>query len=114
MAENRPVAIRAPNGRGLGAVLGNGNRYTVSGDAHRFSHMRDTRPEADAVRRAAILRRPPMQRLHDALRMSEELREVALSALRVQHPDEPLLSLVARLTGEPMVPGTRRGPVPGR
>lgn len=76
--------------------------------------MSDTRPEADAVRRAIILRRPPMDRLHDALRMSEELREVALVALRARHPDEPLLALMARMTGEPMVPGMRRGPIPGR
>lgn len=79
-----------------------------------ISRMTDTRPEAEAVRRAVIMRRPPMERLHDALRMSEELREVALAALRTRHPDEPLLALVARLTGEPMVPGMRRGPISGR
>ncbi len=76
--------------------------------------MRDTSAEAAAVQRAAILRRDPMQRVHDMLQLSEELREVALDALRRQYPDEPLLSLVARLTGEPMVPGCRRGPIPGR
>jgi hypothetical protein len=76
--------------------------------------MSDTRPEAEAVRRAVIMGRPPMERLHDALRMSEELREVALAALRTRHPDEPLLALVARLAGEPMVPGMRRGPISGR
>lgn len=55
-----------------------------------------------------------MDRLHDALRLSEELREVALAALRARPPDEPLLALVARLTGEPMVPSMRRGSIPGR
>lgn len=76
--------------------------------------MSDTRLEAAAVQRAAILRREPMQRVHDVLQLSAELREVALESLRTKHPDEPLLSLIARLTGEPMVPSTRRGPVPGR
>ena len=60
------------------------------------------------------MRRAPMQRVHDVLQLSEELRNVALDALRARYPDEPLLALVARLTGEPMTPGTRRGPVPGR
>ncbi len=55
-----------------------------------------------------------MDRLHDALHMSEELRAVALAALRARHPDEPLLALVGRMAGEPMVPGMRRGPIPGR
>lgn len=33
--------------------------------------------------------------MRDALRLSEELRAVALAGLRRQYPDEPLLSLVA-------------------
>lgn len=76
--------------------------------------MSDTRPEAAAVLRAAVLRRAPVERMRDALRLSEELRAVALAGLRRQYPEEPLLSLVARITGEPMVPGSRRGPIPGR
>jgi hypothetical protein len=66
------------------------------------------------MRRAIILRRAPMERLLEAMRVSDELREVALASVRARHPDEPLLALVARLAREPMVPSMRRGPVPGR
>lgn len=76
--------------------------------------MFDTRPEADAMRRAIILRRSPLERMQEALRMSDELREVALASLRTRHPDEPVLVLVARLAGDRMDPHMRRGPVPGR
>lgn len=73
--------------------------------------MVDTRPEADAVLRAMMLRLTPAERVERVLRHSEEMREIALAALRVRHPDESLLQLVERMTGEPMRPYRRSGPV---
>ncbi len=74
--------------------------------------MDDTRPEAAAVLRAIIARQTPAERLAAGIRLSEEVREVALAALRARHPDEPLLALIERLTGEPMRPMARSGPLP--
>jgi hypothetical protein len=76
--------------------------------------MRDTRPDAAAVQREAIRRMAPADRVRAVCELSDSLRAVALDALRRRHPDESMLELVARLAGEPMVPRTRRGPVPGR
>ncbi|MCC6770972.1 MAG: hypothetical protein IT360_07145 [Gemmatimonadaceae bacterium] len=72
--------------------------------------MQDTLPEAQRVLLAAIRRREPMQRLLDALRLSDELRAVAVDAARRRHPGASVAALVAKLTGEPAVPGVRYGP----
>jgi len=75
--------------------------------------MHDTRPDAAARHREAIRRLPPAERLRRALAMSDALRAASLAALRQRYPDESLLELVARLSGEPMVSRARRGPIPG-
>ena len=75
--------------------------------------MRDTSPEAEAVVLDAIRRRPPIERMRDALALSEQLRAVALERLRAQYPGESTLALVERLTGESLRPAARQGPTPG-
>lgn len=75
------------------------------------SSMNDTRTEAEAVQRAVVLRQSHGERLSAALRLSEQLRDVALMSVRARYPHESLLSLIERLTGEPMIPGVRSGPV---
>jgi len=72
--------------------------------------MHDTSPEAAAVARAAVRRRPPVQRMRDALELSEALRALALSRLRSLHPDDSPIALVERLTGESLLPAARTGP----
>lgn len=76
--------------------------------------MVDTSPEAEAVARAAILGRPPIERLRDALELSEMLRALALARLRRLHPEDSPITLVERLTGESLRPAVRTGPSPGR
>lgn len=72
--------------------------------------MYDTSPEAAAIACAAVRRRYPAQRMRDALELSETLRALALSRLRRLHPGDPPISLVKRLTGEPLQPAVRIGP----
>lgn len=73
--------------------------------------MDDTTPEAAERQREAICQMTPTERLRVMFAMSESLRAVSLSALRRQFPGETTLQLVARLSGEPMVPSTRSGPI---
>ncbi len=75
--------------------------------------MIDTLPEAEAILRVAIQRRAPIQRLRDALQLSDALRDVALAAMRRRFPDEPVVALVSRLTGEPPESRVRMGPRAG-
>ncbi len=72
--------------------------------------MHDTSPEAAAVARAAVQRRPPAQRMRDALELSEMLRALAFVRLRKQHPDDSPIALVERLTGESLRLAARAGP----
>jgi len=72
--------------------------------------MRDTSPEADAVVRAAIRRRPPVERMREALELSDALRALVLARLGRQHPADSPIALVERLTGEPLRPAVRTGP----
>ncbi len=76
--------------------------------------MRDTSPEADAVARAAIRRRPPVERMREALELSDALRALALRRLRREHPADSPIALAERLTGESLRPAVRIGPAPGR
>lgn len=79
--------------------------------------MRDTSPEADAVARAAIRRRPPIERMREALELSDALRTLVLARLRRRHPTDSPIALVERLTSESLrpvaLPGVPRG-VPTR
>lgn len=72
--------------------------------------MRDTLADTERVLLQVTRRRDPLARLLDALRLSEELRAVALDALRRRHPGESTNALLARATGEPWTPGVRFGP----
>jgi hypothetical protein len=72
--------------------------------------MHDTSPEAAAIAGAAVRRRHPVQRMRDALELSETLRALALSRLRRLHPGDAPIALVERLTGEPLQPAVRIGP----
>lgn len=75
--------------------------------------MRHTSPEAAAIARAAIRARPPVERMREALALSETLRSLGLARLRQRHPTDSTIRLVERLTGEPLVPRARTGPGPG-
>ena len=72
--------------------------------------MHDTSPEAAAVARAAVRRRPAVQRMRDARELSETLRTLAMARLRSLHPDDSPIALVERLTGESLLPAARTGP----
>ena len=76
--------------------------------------MRDTTREADAIARAAIRRRAPLERMRDALELSEALRAVALANLRRRHPTDSPIALVERLTGESLRLAARTGPTSHR
>lgn len=76
--------------------------------------MRDTLAEAEQVLLEVTRRRSPMQRLRDALQLSEDLRAVALQALRRRYPEEPTVALMARVTGTPLDAQVRHGPSPDR
>ena len=72
--------------------------------------MHDTSAEAAAVARAALRRRPPVQRMRDALELSEALRALALARLRRLYPGDSPIALVERLTGESLQLAARTGP----
>ena len=66
--------------------------------------MRDTSPAAEAARVDAIRRLEPMQRLMQALELSESVRALALGRLRELHGDRTELELVELLLGAPLIP----------
>lgn len=61
--------------------------------------MRDTSPAAEEVRLDAIRRAAPIQRLVEALELSESVRALALSRLRELHPGRTERELVDLLVG---------------
>ncbi len=66
--------------------------------------MRDTTPAAEEVQLDAIRRMAPIQRLVQALELSESVRALALSRLRELHPDRTDLELAALLACAPLFP----------
>jgi hypothetical protein len=66
--------------------------------------MRDTTPAAEQAQREAILQLEPIQRLRQALALSESVRALALARLRVLHPDRTDFELVELLIGAPLIP----------
>jgi hypothetical protein len=74
--------------------------------------MRDTTQEAADIVRAAMLRRTPMERMREALELSETLRALAMANLRRQHPADSPIELVERLTGQSMRVSPRMEPRP--
>lgn len=74
--------------------------------------MRDTTPAAEQARIDAIRRVEPIQRLTQALELSESVRALALSRLRELHTDRAELELVGLLVGSPLIPVRLAGPTP--
>ena len=72
--------------------------------------MRDTTPAAEQARLDAIRRLEPIQRLMQALELSESVRALALSRLRELHADRTELELVELLIGAPLIPVRPAGP----
>ena len=72
--------------------------------------MRDTTPAAEQARLDAIRRLEPIQRLMQALELSESVRALALSRLRELHADRTELELVELLIGAPLIPERPAGP----
>jgi hypothetical protein len=70
--------------------------------------MHDTSPEAAAVVRAAVLSRPPAERLRQALQLSEQIRELSLTALRKKYPERSTLELIELMLGIQLVPPSHR------
>jgi hypothetical protein len=74
--------------------------------------MGDTTPAAEQAQREAIWQLEPIQRLRQALALSESVRALALARLRVLHPDRTDFELVELLIGAPLIPerpSTRTG-----
>ena len=55
--------------------------------------MRDTSPDAEAVRLAAIRARSPEARLRDALELSELVHAASMARLRARFPDKSMVEL---------------------
>ncbi|MEE8115541.1 MAG: hypothetical protein V3T28_00430 [Gemmatimonadales bacterium] len=72
--------------------------------------MRDTTPATEQARLDAIRRLEPIQRLMQALELSESIRALALSRLRELHADRTELELVELLIGAPLIPARPAGP----
>jgi hypothetical protein len=72
--------------------------------------MLDTTPAAEQARLEAIRRVEPSVRLAQALQLSESVRALALSRLRVLHADRTDLELVELLVGGPLMPEHPEGP----
>ena len=72
--------------------------------------MRDTTPATEQARLDAIRRVAPIQRLTQALELSESVRALALSRLRKLHADRSDLELVEVLVGAPLIPARPAGP----
>lgn len=62
--------------------------------------MNDTAAAADAVVRAALLGRDPVERMRDALAHSETMRLLALSRLQERFPHLDTRQLVEKLLGD--------------
>ena len=73
---------------------------------HSFRRMTDTRSEAVAVVRDAILKTAPAERMRRALELSEQVRSLSLAGLRLRHPNCSTLQLVELLSGETLIPVT--------
>jgi hypothetical protein len=86
--------------------------HRVEGQSGTLILMRDTTPRAEQVRRTAIRRLEPAERLHQAFAFSESVRQLALAGLRERYPAHTTLELVEILLGESLVPDGSRPPHP--
>jgi hypothetical protein len=64
--------------------------------------MRDTSAEADRVIRDAVRRMNPIERMRQALALSESLRQLSLARLRAKYPERSTVELVELLLGQPL------------
>jgi hypothetical protein len=64
--------------------------------------MRDTSAEADRVVRDAVRRMNPIERMRQALALSESLRQLSLARLRAKYPERSTVELVELLLGQPL------------
>jgi hypothetical protein len=71
--------------------------------------MRDTTRAAEQIRLDAIRCVAPIQRLRQALELSESMRALALSRLRELNPDRTEMELVEMLIGTPLIPPPASG-----
>jgi len=71
--------------------------------------MRDTTRAAEQIRLDAIRHVAPVQRLRQALELSESVRALALSRLRELNPDRTEMELVEMLIGTPLIPPPASG-----
>ncbi len=71
----------------------------------------DTSLAAEQVVLDAIRRTDPVQRMREALALSESMRNVALERLRARYPDRTVLQLVALMLDEPLDVGAQPGGV---
>ncbi|MEJ2240072.1 MAG: hypothetical protein P8X82_17410 [Gemmatimonadales bacterium] len=72
--------------------------------------MRDTTPAAARAQLDAIRRVEPIERMKQALELSESVRALALSRLRELHAGRTALELVELLHGAPLIPARSAGP----
>ncbi len=70
--------------------------------------MRDTTPEAESVRIAAIRSTPPAERVRLMLEASEWHRSILVAGLRRRFPGESDLDLVQRALGVELIPAHLR------
>ncbi len=63
--------------------------------------MRDTTSDAESVWTAAVRSIPPIDRLRQALELSDFTRRLALARLRQTHPDHTDQQLAALLRADP-------------
>ena len=70
--------------------------------------MRDTAPAAEQIRLEAIRRLDPVERVRQALALSESMRALALAGLAARFPGHTRLELVEILLGAPLVPASAR------
>lgn len=75
-----------------------------------MSAAHDTTSAAEQVRVAAIRGMSPVARLHQVFELSESVRRVALSTLRLRHPDYTDVELVELFLGERLLPSATRQP----
>ena len=63
-------------------------RFAASEESgHYLAAMGDTSPDAESVRIAAVRRVTPIDRLRQALDLSDVMRRLAIARLRQTHPD---------------------------
>ena len=79
--------------------------HTMAAPPNRDRGQSDTSLATEQVVLDAIRRTDPVQRMREALALSESMRAVALNRLRTRYPDRTLMQLVELMLGEPLCGG---------